>query len=395
MDPVTGAGRLRARLLCMVAMLATGAHPMAAQTSDAAPTVPGLARLIPPAPAPSSFIADVPRLLTPEARAQLDARIAALQDSGLADIAIALLPSIGDYAEYEAGVAIYRSWRVGRRDSIGSARRDLGVVMLIVPKETAPDSAGRCWITTGLGAEGVITDAESGEICRDRIIPHLRERNHAAALGAGIEAIADHMRQDAGPGARSLTPSTATAVQRAKSGLIAALAIGGALVAFLLGALALWWRRNRPPPCGKCGRRMHRLAEDRDDTSLDVGQQLEERIGSVDYDVWQCGCGEEVVRPFKAIFTRYHGCPGCRVRAAKTTRTVVTQPTYVTTGLARDTERCEHCGRVQVKDVVLARRTPPSKGGSGGGRSGGRSGGGGRSFGGSGRTSGGGGGGRY
>ena len=139
---------------------------------------------------------------------------------------------------------------------------------------------------------------------------------------------------------------------------------------------------------------MQRLAEDRDDASLNSSQQLDERIGSVDYDVWECECGEHMVRRHDALFSRYDKCPACKVRAAKATRRVLTRPTYVSTGVAEDTEHCEHCQRTTVKRVTLARKTPPAKSSGGGGSRGSR-GGGGRSFGGSGRSSGGGGGGRY
>ena len=378
-------------------VLAVAATPLVAQV-DGLTVDPRLARLIPPSPVPASFIADVPRVLDGAARGRLDARIDALQDSGVADIAVAILPTIGDYQPYEVGLGAYRTWKVGRRDSIGSARRDLGALILIVPKEVAPDSAGHCWITTGLGAEGIITDSEAGEICRSRIIPHLRERNHERAIAEGIDAIAGQMREDAGLAARPVVGMQAASgaeggsVRRTRNALTAALVAGVILFTLVLAVVGLWWRRHGPKRCAKCGQRMQRLAEDRDDASLDTAQRLEERIGSVDYDVWECTCGEQMIRRHDALFTRYHKCPGCKVRAAKTSRRVLSQPTYTSTGLAEDTERCEHCQRTSVTRVTLAKKTPPSAGSSGG-RS--RSGGGGRSFGGSGRSSGGGGGGRY
>ena len=86
---------------------------------------PQLARLVPPIPTPEGFIADVPGLIPAPARAQLNARIRAIQDSGFGDIGVAIIPSIADYQPYEVGVAIYRAWRIGRVDSLGSARRDL------------------------------------------------------------------------------------------------------------------------------------------------------------------------------------------------------------------------------------------------------------------------------
>ena len=385
------------RAQAMLAVVSIAAAPLAAHVEQPA-VEPRMARLIPPIPTPASFIADVPRVLDPAARERLDARIEMAQDSGWADIAVAVLPTIGDYDAYEVGVGIYRMWKVGRRDSIGSARRDLGVLLLIVPKEVNPDSAGHCWITTGLGAEGIIPDGKAGEICRTRIIPHLRERDHERAIAEGIDAIVAQMRGDAGLATRTAVPASSQgtgAVRRTRNAITAALVAGGVFAGLLLLTFALWWRRHGPKKCPKCGQRMHRLAEDRDDASLDPAQRLEERIGSVDYDVWECQCGEQMIRRHNALFSGFHKCPACKARAAKTTRRVLAQPTYVSTGLAEDTERCANCQRTNVSQVVLPKKTPPSAGsGGGGGRRSGSSGGG-RSFGGSGRTGGGGGGGRY
>ncbi len=373
--------------------LALFAAPVAGQTTVRQPVPPAVARLVPPSPAPASFVADVPRLLTPEARQRVDTRLRAVQDSGLGDVGVAIMPSIGDFPPYEMGLAIYRTWGIGRVDSLGSARRDLGVLLLIVPKELAPDSAGHCWITTGYGAEGLITDATGAAICRDRIIPHLRSRDYEAAIMSGVEAIAAANAAGlAGDSAPATSSAPASEPRRWQSPMSVALIVGGLLaVGGSLAAIPLWLRR-RSRRCPKCGARMQRLDEARDDASLNRGQQLEERIGSVDYDVWECGCGETLVLPYGKMFSGYSVCDACKVRAVKTKRTVLAQPTYTSTGLAEDVSRCESCERVTKKQVTLARRQPPS---SSGGRSGGSGGGGGGSFGGSGRSGGGGGGSRY
>ena len=379
--------------VALLALLVT-AGAGSAQDAGRQPVPPRLARLVPPSPAPASFIADVPGVIAPDARARLDARLRAVQDSGFGDIAVAIMPSIGDYPAYEMGTAIYRTWGVGRIDSLGSERRDLGVLLLIVPKELSPDSSGHCWITTGIGAEGLITDATGGSICRDRIIPHLRTRDYATAVAAGIESIADEIRS-------GLTaPAGATGVSGAisqsgdsRSPLPVAFIIAGVLALGGVGAAIPMWLRRRPRRCPRCSRAMRRLDEGVDDAELTAGQQLEERIGSIDYDVWQCECGEDLVLPYAKLFSGYRVCESCGVKAVKTRRTVLRQPTYTSTGLAEDVSRCESCSRTTTDQVVLARRTPPSESrGSSGGRS---RGGGGRSFGGSGRSSGGGGGSRY
>ena len=138
---------------------------------------------------------------------------------------------------------------------------------------------------------------------------------------------------------------------------------------------------------------MRRLSEAADDAALNAGQRLEETLHSVDYDVWQCPAGHSLVLPYRARFTPYRECRVCHVRAERTTRRVIRQPTYTSTGLAEDTQICKACGATRTVEVTLARRTPPAVASSGGGSGGGGGGGGG--FGGSGSTGGGGGGSSY
>jgi uncharacterized protein len=360
------------------------------------PAVEGaLRQLVPPLPPGGTYISDARGLIGAGPLASLNARIGTLQRQGLGDIAVAIVPSIGDYTPSEVGVAIYRTWRVGRIDSIGSARRNLGVLLLIVPKELAPDSSGVCWITTGRGAEGIVTDAASGRICRDVIVPHLRERDYAAAVSAAIDALEERLRSDAGlqvEDPAALAPSDEDAAPgwlwMVPSGLIA---LGGG------AAGAVYWRRHHRRKCPNCGRKMERLSETADDAKLEHGQRVEERVRSVDYDVWQCpGCGETIVLPYGRVFSSFRKCVACGRKTLRTKRKVLKKATYTSTGVAEDTHHCEACGVTRVERVVLPKETPPSSSSSGGGGGfGGGGGGGGGGFGGSGSTGGGGGGSRY
>lgn len=381
-----------ARRLAGALLLIALGRGASAQRPDVPAVPPALARLVPATPAPAGFIADPRDVLQPADEARLNAEIRALQAAGAGDIGVAILPSLEDRAPVEVAVAIYRTWRIGRIDSLGSARRNLGALLLIVPKELAPDHRGECWISSGTGAEGSLTDALSARICRDSIIPRLRERDYAGAVGAGVHAIAARLRSEAAADSSSATVAD-TRPPRRRSGIIWYLlgTLGGAVLG-LVGAAR--WRRRHPRDCHVCGQPMRRLGEQADNAALDAGQRLEESLHSVDYDVWQCPAGHTLVLPYKARFTPYRECRVCHVRAERTSRRVVREPTYTSTGLAEDTQTCKACGATRTVEVTLARRTPPSSGSSGGSFGGGGGGGGG-GFGGSGSTSGGGGGSSY
>ena len=370
--------------------------------SQRTPTGGAITVFVPPAPTPASFVSDQRGVLAAVAHAALDAHIADVQHAGLGDIAVAILPSIGDYAPVQVAVEIYRTWKVGSAAAIGSARRDVGVLILIVPKELAPNHRGECWIQTGTGAEGIITDATAAAICRDSIVPHLRAKEYAEAAEAGVSGVAARLKGDVGLEVASkvaavpTAPVESTPASRSPDAL--PWAFGGFGVVAALIALLLRWSRYRRRTCPRCGKWMRRLDEDADNAALDHGQAVEEQLGSVDYDVWKCDCGETTVLPHSAWFSKYSECESCHRRAASHERSVLVPASTMTSGIAEDVFTCKACGAIWTQRITLPQlvevvTSSVASTGGGGGGGGGDSGG--ASFGGSGSTSGGGGGSSY
>ncbi|HEU4630636.1 MAG TPA: TPM domain-containing protein [Gemmatimonadaceae bacterium] len=357
---------------------------------------PALDSLVPPSPAPRGFVHDGGPVLDGAARARLDARIAAIQRETGGDIGVAILRDLRGRAPQEVSVAIYRAWKIGRVDSLGSARRDLGALLLIVPKELAPDGRGECFILTGLGAEGELLDPDAGRICRDAVIPRLRERDYEGAVAAGVDSIGAELRRavagEVAPGAVGAAARGGDDDGDGRTVGLVLLGLGGGGVG-LAGLVAFLRHRRRvaPRPCPRGHGLMVRLGEAEDDARLSPGQRAEERVGSVDYDVWSCpadGCDEFLVIPY-GRWSGYRACPRCGFKTvARTTRTLV-PATQVSTGVQEITLACANCDWRDVRRGTLPRLPAPgtSSGGGGGGGGGG--------FGGSGRTAGGGGGASY
>lgn len=354
----------------------------------------GINRYVPASPLPAGYISDGGPVLSPADLADLNNRIEAHQAGGRGDIGVAVLRDLGDYTASEVGLSIYRSWKIGSVDSLGSDRRDLGVLLLIVPKELSPSGTGDCYITTGLGAEGFITDATAGRICREVIVPFLVKRDHAGAIRAGIDAIAAELT-----GVSAVEGTKAPAVQGdggssdgggggVPGGLIALLGVAGAGT----GGAVVYRKRKRKKPrlCPNGHGAMTLLDEKADDAALERGQLREEELKSVDYDVWQCeSCSERLVLRYKRWFTSYSQCPQCKFFTVKSKTRTLIPATTSSGGLAETTRTCHNCGFGDTRQVATPRLSSSSS------SSGGSSSGGGRSFGGSGRSAGGGGGSRY
>jgi len=143
-----------------------------------------------PLPAPQGFVNDFAGVLRPDARRELESIARIVQQRSGGDIAVVTLADLGARPVEETALRIGREWGVGARAEIGDQRRNAGTVILLVPKETSADNRGYCRIETGMGAEGFITDAQAGSICREAT-----DRFRVADYSGGLLIVASRVAQ--------------------------------------------------------------------------------------------------------------------------------------------------------------------------------------------------------
>lgn len=97
------------------------------------------------------------------------------------EIAVVAMSDIGQRDPADVALQIGRQWKVGKIGNPGDPTRNAGAVILLVPKETSSDGRGHCFIATGQGAEGFITDAMAGDICREAT-PAFIQRDYSTGL---------------------------------------------------------------------------------------------------------------------------------------------------------------------------------------------------------------------
>ena len=161
-----------------------------------------------------------------------------------------------------------------------------------------------------------------------------------------------------------------------------------ALPSYLYGRWQMKKARRAPIPCNECGNKMHMLSEREEDTRLQVAQQFEEKLNSIDYDVFVCeSCQNQAVFSLDK-FNTYTRCPRCNTKAyVLNSKRTVLMPTYFNSGTQRATYKCKFCGYEDHHDTKIPRlrRTAAFTGGAvGGGVFSGRGGFGGGGFGGGG-----------
>lgn len=155
---------------------------------------------------------------------------------------------------------------------------------------------------------------------------------------------------------------------------------GGGILGFIC-----WrrWLRNRPRNCDRCQQPMVRLGEHEDDQHLNHNEKTEERVGSVDYDIWCCtSCPHVMKLRYGTWFTSYARCPRCSAVTKSSNQTTLVAATYDHGGQVRVDEACAACEYRNSYVRSTPRKTRPQSSGNrssfgGGGFGGGRSGGGG------------------
>jgi uncharacterized protein len=339
-----------------------------------------------------TWVADPSHHLRPATVDSLNSLLFTLARETGTEIAVVAIDSTSGFEPFDVALALHRIWGVGQKG------RDNGIVLLWVPTQRAVQ------ISVGYGLEGVLPDSRVGRIRDQTIFPAFRRNEFDAGMLAGVEAIAAIARKekDARGSTMSTTnppPNGPAVVEREpgrsagrRTGIVFG-AIGGLLaLAGGVGGVATY-RRRRSRQCPNGHGMMVRLDEQADDAHLDSGQQLEERLKSVNYDVWSCPtCQYVSIVPHNAWFSGYSKCQSCGRRTLETSSRTLVRATTSHEGSEEVTERCRNCGwgRSYTRTIPRLQASSGSSGGSGSGGGGGS-----RSSFGGGSAGGGGAGGRY
>jgi uncharacterized protein len=138
----------------------------------------------PQIPPPRGLVNDFANVIPAASAARMERVAQDVRDKSKGEIAVVTLADLQGRDPSEIALRIGREWKVGNAAAIGQQSRNAGVVILLVPKETSSDGHGYCRIEVGQGSEGFITDATSGEICREAT-PAFAARDY----GTGLELV--------------------------------------------------------------------------------------------------------------------------------------------------------------------------------------------------------------
>lgn len=135
-----------------------------------------------PVPPLTQRVTDLTGTLTPDQRAGLESRLAALEAEKGSQIAILLVPTTQPETIEQYSIRVVETWKLGRKGV------DDGVLVLLARQDRAVR------IEVGRGLEGVIPDAVANGIVEDVMIPFFRQGDFYGGLSAGLDRIAGLIR---------------------------------------------------------------------------------------------------------------------------------------------------------------------------------------------------------
>lgn len=366
------------------------------------------------------YVSNPDGVLSVAAVAQLDSILASVWAQTSAEVVVVAIDETdsGDIDDY--ATKLFEKWGIGKKD------KDNGLLILISKGDR------KAALRTGYGMEAVLPDAISGRIIRNQMAPHYREGDYDGGTIAAVNAVATYLTDpDAAADIRSKyandsTRATdeevfgdlwrviactccslfaiafflviyalystrkldpATRFFKLKSFkvpvlMLGCLGLGLPMLAYLLLSWKMKRLRSAPRKCPNCDHEMHKLDEQHDNDYLTPAQDTEEKINSVDYDVWLCdNCGEKDIIPFVNENSTYSVCPQCGARASYLTADrVLVQPTTSAKGRGVKVYSCLNCRRnsnipYDIAKIPVAPVIVIPGGGSGFGGGGGFSGG--------------------
>lgn len=377
-------------------------------------SLPAFGRTYTPAEVPNvqladsnAYVADPEGILSAESRENLNEMARRIRRVASAEAYVAVIGSTGSMDIDQFATELFGTLGLGKSD------KDNGLLLVIARDDR------RAAIRTGYGLEGVLPDVVCSRILRNEAFPAFKNGDYDLGAVRAVSSLTDiltdpdniaeiHSNQaDNRPGraadddedffsiyltfALGLTAimliilgimlfsvrgksdfEKYTRLERLRTIYLALsfLGIGIPLLASLPLVIILRHWRDHKRKCPNCGQQMVKIDEVHDNDFLTPSQDAEERVKSVDYDVWRCpGCNYMEILPYVNKSAPFTECESCGARTSRYSgNEIMRQPTTLREGLGVRRYTCLHCGHVQNRYYNIAKLVPVVVVGGGGGR---------------------------
>lgn len=347
------------------------------------------------------YLSDPAHFIDAASAVHIDTTLQKLRSATGVQAAVVILPNMDGETDIDTyATDLFTLWGLGDKD------KDNGLLVLVSVGDR------KYAIRTGYGVEGALPDAICGRIKRNIMQPAFKEGDYSGGLRAAVDKISSVLCDPAvreeilgeidASGrenwidvlyfylgfclimtfvafvwlllalheVRGKTPYDkyqATRTLSRASGACAWFTLGLTLLVYIPLRMMMHSWRNGVHKCPNCGSNMRKLDEKTDNEYLTPAQDAEERIKSVDYDVWLCPkCGTTDIYRFDED-CGYSECPYCHARTCRFVRdTVLQPPTEGQEGVGAKTYKCLNCKKIHSVAYKIAKLAPTVIVGGGG-----------------------------
>lgn len=377
------------RLLAFLALFITGMLSSAAQKPSELPN-PNIGN-------PNNFVADPYNHLSERTKHYINSKLSDLRKKTTVEGAVAIINTTGDLSIEDYAYELFSDWGIGQTDV------ENGILLVLA----VDDLTAR--IEVGSGAEGVVTDIAAAKMLHKGLVPPMREGNINQGVSNTVDMIydactapdiAEELRSDHQIGAMARVRVIDKEIIFNFLWVLAVCVFLFTLGMFIIDFLharkrdnyrrAMTWRphlpvywmcavlscglalplafiawrlyrhsRDKREICDTCGAKMNKLSEEEDNAFLSASQDFEEKLGTVDYDVWLCPeCGTVERFPYVERQLKYRKCPDCGTIAMNLVMDkVVDPPTTRKEGHGERVYQCQFCRHTHREGYTIPRKT--------------------------------------
>lgn len=156
----------------------------AADTTTATPRTSTASNVPPNQLVLNNPIIDQADVLSASEKRQLETKLRALYQTGMAQMAVVVVPSTDGQDTFDYALQVAERWGLGKKGT------DNGILMLVAVNDR------KMQILTGYGVEGVLPDAALKRIIVEDITPYFKKGDYAGGITAGINRIEERLQAD-------------------------------------------------------------------------------------------------------------------------------------------------------------------------------------------------------
>lgn len=343
----------------------------------------------------TQFVSNPDGILSTTAVDSLNRLLSVVWEQTSAEPVVVAIDAMADgYDENKFANDLFELWGIGKKDT------ENGLLLLII------GDIHRYVVRTGRGMGGVLPDVTCSRIMRNIAVPHYKngdmDGGTIAAMKVFCQALTDpnaaaEIKSKYGNNQSDedidffswmlnagivfgivaliwmvvliLTTKNKTEIERYSSFnearpvilFLSFVGLGFPLPAYLLCTWMMNRIRNHKRLCPNCQQQMHKLDETTDNEYLTPAQDAEERLDSIDYDVWLCdNCGEADAIPYVNRQSSFVECEHCGARTCSFAGDrVLRQPTTRSDGQGVKIFACRNCGKQTLKPYTIAKTATP------------------------------------